>query len=167
MVHLAHECADQSRAAAAEGMAERDGPAVDVDPVLIQAEQANACERLRGERLVQLHDLHVGGLQAGLLERFERRGHRSNSHVVGMHSGGRCRHEPRQRLQASLPGLRVRHQDQRCRAVVQRRCVTRGDRSVFPKRGLQLGERFQRRVGPRSLVVRDCVHLHDFFGQTS
>jgi hypothetical protein len=50
-------------------MAERDRAAVDVDPVLVDAEHADRVERDRGERLVDLPQ-SMSPAQAGLLERL-------------------------------------------------------------------------------------------------
>src|SRR6267154_415648 len=50
---------DLAGAGGAERVAERDGAAVDVDPVRREAELADAVEGLRGECLVQLVDVDV------------------------------------------------------------------------------------------------------------
>src|SRR5579864_1991917 len=81
MGHLSHQRANQARPAAAERMAQRDRSPVDVDPLLIEAEQPYAGERLGRESLVQLDDADVGRLEACLVERLQRGGYRPDSHV--------------------------------------------------------------------------------------
>src|SRR5436305_14458450 len=75
MLHLAYQGADQASSAAPQRVTQCDRAAVDVDLLLIEAEEADARERLRGKRLVQLDECNVGRLQAGLLQRLERRRH--------------------------------------------------------------------------------------------
>src|SRR5688572_30455346 len=64
-VHLVHERRGHARARAADGMAERDRAAVDVHAGGVEAELADAGERLGGERLVELDEVDVGDAQAG------------------------------------------------------------------------------------------------------
>src|SRR5438445_1169805 len=67
---LEHDRAEDARAGGADRVAERDGAAVDVDAVLVDAEHADRVERDRRERLVDLPHVDVARLQAGLLERL-------------------------------------------------------------------------------------------------
>src|SRR6266571_467000 len=60
-----------AHADASEGMTQRDRSAVDVDALLVYAEEAFARQRLRREGFVQLDHLHVCRLEAGLLQRFQ------------------------------------------------------------------------------------------------
>src|SRR5512144_1033473 len=56
---------DLARARTAERVPERDGAPVDVDAVLRQPELAQAVERLRRERLVDLVEIDLVDLEAG------------------------------------------------------------------------------------------------------
>jgi len=56
---------------------------------------------LRRERLVDLHQVQVGGLPAGLLERTARRRHRSHAHDLRVDAAGSEGLDPRQRLSPS------------------------------------------------------------------
>ncbi len=54
-----HERRQDARAARADRMAERHGPAVDVHLRRVEAELARDRQRLHGERLVQLEEIDV------------------------------------------------------------------------------------------------------------
>src|SRR4029077_2154656 len=79
---LVHDRAENPRARSADRMAERDGPAVDVDAVLVNAEHADRVERDRGERLIDLPHVDVPRLQAGFVERLQR-GRRRRPREIG------------------------------------------------------------------------------------
>src|ERR1700759_4671856 len=70
---LIDQGAEDARARGADGMAQRDRPAVDVDLVLVDAEHPDRVERDRGEGLVDLPQVDVLSAQAGLLQRLLRR----------------------------------------------------------------------------------------------
>src|SRR5712692_5744115 len=106
VLHLAHQRSDQPRAAAPQWMAQRDGAAVHVDALVVEAEQAHASERLRCERLIELDHLHVARLEAGLLQGLEGRWHRPDTHVVGVNAGGGRGDESRERLDAAAPSFK-------------------------------------------------------------
>src|SRR6266581_8696317 len=153
VLHLAHQRPDQPSSAASERMTQRDRSSVDVDALLVYAEEALARQRLRREGFVQLDHLHVCRLEAGLLQRFQCRGHRPYAHVVGVDTGGGCGDEASKRLEAAALRLFSRHEYESRGAVVQGRRVARGDGPVVRERGPQFRERLQRCVGAWSLVV--------------
>src|SRR5207244_3060519 len=65
-LHLVQQRRRQLRARAAERMTERDGAAVDIEPTGIDRQLSQACEDLRGERLVQLDEIDLLEREAGL-----------------------------------------------------------------------------------------------------
>ena len=86
-------------------MTEGDRPAVDVHLLFVEPEQADARERLRRKGLVELDDSHIRRLQPRLLQRLHRRRHRTDAHVVGVHTGRGRGDEPRERLQVAFTRL--------------------------------------------------------------
>src|SRR5690348_3513566 len=67
---LQDERAEDPRARCADRVTERDGAAVDVDLVLVDPEHPDRVQRDRRERLIDLPQVNVLDLQAGLLERL-------------------------------------------------------------------------------------------------
>src|ERR1700733_13285639 len=67
---LIDECPDDARAGRADRVTERNGAAVDVDAVLVNAEHADRVERDGGKCLVDLPHIDVLRLQARLFERL-------------------------------------------------------------------------------------------------
>src|SRR5215210_2133995 len=57
--HFVQQRRRQLRPGAAEGMAERDRPAVDVQPVSVDRQIAEAGYDLRGKRLVELDEINL------------------------------------------------------------------------------------------------------------
>src|SRR5215510_168940 len=78
--HLMNQTRHDARAAASEGMSQRDRSAIDVDFGRIHAQLLDARERLRREGLVELDEVDVVNRQTGAFERFGRRRNRSNTH---------------------------------------------------------------------------------------
>src|SRR5689334_11360344 len=78
--HLVRKRGQQARPRAAQRVAERDRAAVDVQPLLVDAELAGAGDDLRGEGLVQLDEVDVVYPQAGRRERLRRRVQRTDPH---------------------------------------------------------------------------------------
>src|SRR3954470_8708954 len=58
----------ENAAGRADRMAERHRAAVWVDLRLVEAEVFGHCHGLHGERLVRFDDVHIGGLESGLLQ---------------------------------------------------------------------------------------------------
>jgi hypothetical protein len=67
-------------AARADGMAERDRAAIHVDLRRVELESANAGDRLRCERFVELDEIEVGHFPLRSVERFLARGNRPLAH---------------------------------------------------------------------------------------
>ena len=62
--HLVQQRHRDPRSGAADGMAERDGTAIDVELVAVEMQFAVAGQNLRGEGFIQLDQFEVGELQA-------------------------------------------------------------------------------------------------------
>ncbi len=152
---LEHERAEDARARGADRMAERDGAAVDVDLVLVDPEHADRVQRDRSERLVDLPQVDVLGLQAGLLER-DLGGVRRRAREVGEVVGDlRLGDDRGQRLLAVALGPLVAGQHERAAAVVDARRVAGRVGAVLHEDRRELGERLERGVAARRLVDLD------------
>src|SRR5256714_192869 len=80
---LEHEAAEDARARGADGVSQRDGPAVDVDALLVDAQHADRVQGHRGEGLVDLPEVDVARLPSRLLERLLGRAGGARRHVRG------------------------------------------------------------------------------------
>ena len=69
-----------SRARRAEGVAERDGPSVDVHLRRVELQVAHAGDRLRRERFIQLPQIDLIDREPGALQRLVHRGNGTDSH---------------------------------------------------------------------------------------
>src|SRR5579875_3710699 len=67
---LQHQGGDDPRAGGADRVAEGDGAAVDVDDLFIDAQRPDRVDGDGGKGLVDLPEVDVGDLQAGLLQRL-------------------------------------------------------------------------------------------------
>ena len=134
-----------TRAARADGVAERDRAAVDVDLVLRRC-RARSAPRPPGPKTPRSARRDRRRRAASRLSRasrlhgFDRR----HQHELRRQAAGRLADDPRQRRQPERPGALGRHDDERGGAVVDARRVAGRDRSVLLERRLQRGERLQR-----------------------
>src|SRR5258708_6045782 len=124
---LVEELDGELGAGAAEGVAEGNRAAVDVDLLLVEAKLADDRERLRGEGLVQLDQVDIRKREPSELERPRHRGDRTNSHDLRSHPGDGEADETRQWLQSQCIGLASLHDDDRGGAVARLRRVARRD----------------------------------------
>ena len=74
-------------------MAERDRAAVDVQPLRIDRQLAQAGEHLRGERFVQLDEIDLVEREPGQLQHLADRRHRADAEALRLDAGGRVRDE--------------------------------------------------------------------------
>ena len=132
-LELVERRAEQHRAGRAERMAERDRAAVDVDPLGIDPEAADRLQRHRGEGLVDLPEVDVADLHAGLGERLARGRGRRGEHDHRLAADGRHGADARPRLQAVRVGVALARRAarprrrRRCRSSC-RRCGRDGSR---------------------------------------
>src|SRR3954454_9886103 len=130
-LELERERPEDPGAGGADRMAERDGAAVHVDLVLVDAEHPDRVEHHGGERLVDLPEVDVVGREPGLLERDLRGGGgraREVGEVVGDLTLG---HDRRERRAAVLLGPLVGGEDHRTRPVVHPRRIAGGVGAVL------------------------------------
>src|SRR5690606_38915055 len=80
---------DEAGSGGAERVTERNGPAVDVDPIGIEIELLNARHGLRGEGFVELTHVHVIGGEAGAGKGALRGRHRTEAHGVWLDASDR------------------------------------------------------------------------------
>jgi hypothetical protein len=85
-----HQGGEDPGAAGAERVAQCDGSTVDVHPLRIEAELADAGDRLDREGLVQLDQVEVRQGEAGAAQRLSGGRNRPQTHAAGIHSG-HCR----------------------------------------------------------------------------
>ena len=140
-------------------MAHRDGAAVGIDAriVVIEAQQLQAAEHLRGEGLVDFDHVHVGEFQIGARQRLGNGRHRAQAHEARRDAGHRTAHHPRQGLDARALARRTRAEQQGAGAVIDARGITGGDEAVRHQ-GFQGRELLCRGVGAWMLVLVDDLH---------
>ena len=141
-------------ARAAERVADRDGPAVDVHPVGVELELVGHRHRLRRERLVDLDQVEPVHRPARPAEHLAHRRDRPDPHVVRVHARRGGAHIPGHRRGpggAGEPSLRG--QQQACRPVVERRGVAAGDRAAGAECGPLRGQLVHCQAGPDALVA--------------
>ena len=85
-------------------MAQGDGAAIDVQPIRINRQLAEAGKHLGGKCLIQLHQTDVVERQPGQLQRLSDRRDGADSEELRRDASGRKAYEPGQRLKASLLG---------------------------------------------------------------
>src|SRR5205814_6868150 len=100
-LHRMKERSEYPRAGRTDGVAERHGAAVDVDPRRVEPHEPRACHGHAGERLVDLPEVDVVRFQAKPLERSANRlGGRRRKPLWSL-SCGAVAHDSTKRLQAS------------------------------------------------------------------
>src|SRR5215212_7155959 len=149
---LAQDGGGQLRARAAEGVAQGDGAAVDVDAFGVEAQRLDDGERLCGEGFVQFDDINVFELEAGDLQDLRDGVDGADAHLLGRAAGRGVGDEARQRLQVQLPRALVRHDDGRGRAVRHLRRVARRNRTLRVEGGPQLRQAIFGSVAAHALV---------------
>src|SRR2546426_1078052 len=70
-------------------MADRDGAAIDVEPLVGDPEPVATIDHLHGKGFVELPDVDVVHLEPVLLEQFWDCKHRPDAHLVGIAAGDR------------------------------------------------------------------------------
>ena len=118
----------------------------------IDRQLAQAGDRLRGERLVELDEVDLLERQAGHLQDFSDRRHRSDAEALGLDTRGRERDEACERREPGGPRVGFFHDDHGRGAVARLRRVAGGHGALDVKGGPQLGERLERRIAARPFV---------------
>ena len=163
--------AGDARAGRSERMADGDRPTVDVHLPVVEPEVAHAGDRLRGERLVELHHVHIGGVDAGTRERLARRADRPDPHHLGRAARHRDALHPGERLEPVLVRVHLAAHHDRRRPVGERGRGARGHRPVLEERGLQVRQPFQARLLADAAVAVDAcgpdLDRHDLGAEAS
>ena len=81
------QVAHQARAGHAKRVADRDGAAVDIEPLAGNAQLALAIQRLRGKGLVHLPQVDVLHCEAVARQQLGHGKHRADAHFVGLATG--------------------------------------------------------------------------------
>ena len=105
------ECDKHAGTRSADRVTERDAPAADVELVFGDAQFLDVAEDLSRERLVDLEEIDVRELEAGLLDRLAYAGDRGGEDVLGRHATGRVADDLDERLEPQRLGLGVAHDD--------------------------------------------------------
>src|SRR5262249_36587902 len=114
-------------------------------------------EVLRRERLVDLEEVDLRGLEPGPVERLANRRRRPDAHDAGIASGDAPVEETRQWLEAApLGGLAPRGEERR-RTVADSRRVAGGDHAIFHEHRGELGQSLDRGLGARVLVALEAL----------
>ena len=134
-------------------MADRDGPTVDVHPLVVEPELSHHREALRCECLVQLDEIDLRDIDARAGEQLAHGRNRSDPHHARIDAGDSAADERAERLDAELARLLVRRDHERSCAIVQPGRVTGGDGAVLAERRRERCELLERRVGAGVLVA--------------
>src|SRR5690606_16542534 len=158
---LDQRMADQARAAHAVGMADRDRAAVDVDPLVRDAESVHAIQDLQGEGFVELPQADVVDREPGILQQLRYREHRSDAHFVGLAAGDRIAAEHAQRADAP-PRRGVGRHQHRSRGAVGKLAGVAGRAHSAGACAAELRHALERRVRAHALVgpERDLARAH-------
>ena len=138
-------------------MPERDRAPVRVDVfgIVGHAELPQRRQALRGERLVELDDVHLPDREAALFQDVLRRRCRADSHDARLDAGHGPADNACQRLELVLLRGRCRCNNHGAGAVVDARGIACRDGAVSAHDGFQFCEPFDRRSRPGVLVRVD------------
>src|SRR5262245_13273479 len=146
---------EHAAAARSDGVAERDGAAVDVHLLLVDSKLVQDRDRLDRERFVELEEIDVGEIPARFFndpaDGFDRR----HQHELRRQPAGRLRHDTRQRREPERFRADGVHDDERGRTVVDAGRIAGRHRAVCLERGPQRRERFNSGVGANRFVAID------------
>src|SRR5882672_4487655 len=116
----------EAHAGGPQRVTDRDRAAIDVEPVLVEAERACAGHHLRTERLVDLETIDVRQFQACALEHGIDRRHRADAHDFGRHARGRTCDQAAERGLGVFPDVIAGSRERRRRAIDDRGGIAAG-----------------------------------------
>src|SRR3954453_17133265 len=152
---LVHQRAENARAPRADRVTERDGPAVHVDLLLVDAEHAHRVDGHGREGLVDLEQVDVVDAEAGLLERLLRCVGGCTGEVREVVGHLRVRDDRGERRVAVLLRPGVAGEDEGAGAVVHAGRVAGRVGAVLHEDRLELGEALEAGVAARRRVDLD------------
>src|SRR5208282_2766889 len=124
---LDQRVAGHARAAHAVRVADRDRAAVDVEPLLRNAEPVAAIQHLAGERLVELPQIDIADLEPLPGQQFRYGENRANAHLVRLAAGDGEAAEGAERLQPAALGELGVHDHASRRAIRELAGIAGGD----------------------------------------
>src|SRR6267378_8597622 len=145
-------------------MTERDAAAVDVDLRGVELQLADASNRLRGKRFIELDEIDLIDCEAGAFEGFLGRRNRAEAHTARIHASDSCRNNASEWL---VCGTRDQESSG---AVIDPAGARRRYCPVLPERRLELCDRFERGASARVFVLRERRsvrerHRHELVGE--
>ena len=146
------ECGGELCAGAAQRMAERDGPAVDIDDILVQVQFADDGERLRRKGLVQFDQADISLGETRLPERFRHGFGRTDAHDFRRDAGHGITRKPRYGFHLQFPYRPPAHHHRCGSAVRDLRGIPRGDGAARAKDRPQPGKGVRAGIGARPFV---------------
>src|SRR5437773_512260 len=147
----------QARAAGPDRVSDGDRAAIDVDALLVQSQHPARVQRDRGERLVDLDEVQVARIEAGLLESIAQR---QRWHGVQPRIAVRAHtvsHDLDQRLDLERLRPLFRHHDHRRGAIRYLRRVAGRDRPLGSECGWQLAKRLCRCPRTHAFIALDAA----------
>src|SRR5260221_9669116 len=147
--------AGDARTGGAERVPERQGAAVDIGLGEIDAEIADAGERLRGKGFVELDDVDVLHRKAGALQRLLGRRDRTDPHDLGRAAGDGDALDARQNRQLVARSIVLGADEHGRGAVGQRRGGPRGHGSRRIESRRERRKRLLAGVGPNAAIAVD------------
>ena len=162
-LHFVEQGNEDAGAAGADGMADSDGAAVDVDAVEGEAEFFGYAEGLHAEGFIELEEVDVVDGPAGAGKDFLNAGDGSEHNPARGYAAGGLGADGRERREVEFAGALGGHEDDGGGRVVDAGSVAGGDRAIFLEGGLKGGESFQRGVGANAFVVLEDGGRRAFF----
>ena len=129
--HLVQQCHGNSRPCAANGVAESDRAAIDVQSVAVKMQIAVAGQHLGGEGFVQFNQIKILEPPSTFREQLLHGGNGTDSHHPRVNSSCRIVRNARQGLDRRSRGPLLRNQDQRGGCIGDTRGVSRRDRPAL------------------------------------
>src|SRR5918993_5277862 len=156
-LHLVEQRRRDAHPRAADGVAEREGAAVDVEARGVEPQLAVARDDLRGEGFVQLDEVDLVEPQLLSFEQAGDRGDGADAHHLRRDARELVIDDARQRLRAPARFAQgfLAEDDQRRRAVRDARRVARRHGAFLREDGRELAQRLDARLGARVLVARE------------
>ena len=102
--------------------------------IIRHAELSEHPQRLRGEGLIQLYQIHIVNIESGSLQHFTHCRYRPQPHQARFNTRRRHRHDTRARREPLYAGLLFTGDNQRRCAIVNARSISSRNDSTFTER---------------------------------
>ncbi len=157
-LHFVQQGHQDAAARRANGVANRDGTAVDVDLGGINGQLFVHCAGLCRKRFVQLEQVHIGGVPASALQSLAGSRHGAHAHRGGVQAAGAKGRNARQGLEAQRCGLLGAHHYHGGGAVIDARGIAGRYAAGLVKRGAQASQGFGTGLAVEVLVHVEACH---------